>query len=285
MTEPDEWRVFEAVAITTHPVPAYGGFRAGVELLQQAADQFNSGPIAMHAQHDLTDQIHTRNVSAAVRKRPDGFYELVLNGEVHRADSDRVRELTGMSVTLFTPLGDGLPKAEITLAADAGWFDDEDIAAAGSMVTTVASVSTARAYQFALQPDPQIFVELSLMTLQSLGPNLAASALWDGLKHLLLRRKVPPGANELTPTVINVSVNEIGGWTAAVETNDPDVAVRALESLTDAALRAQAAYIDAADCPPVRWDEGTGEWGAVASKREPHGALNHSADPPGVAGA
>lgn len=261
MDEPDEWRAFEAIAITTHPIPAYGGFRAGIELLQQMADQFNSEPVPMHAQHNLTDPIRTRDVSASVREREDGYHELVLRGEVLAVDWDRVQHMSGMSVTVLVPLEGDDPSAEIRLAADAGWFADDDIAAASAIVETSASTSPARAYQFALVADPQVFVDVSLVTLEALGLNLAASALWDGLKHLLARRKVPSGADPEQRTVINVSVTDLGGWAAAVETNDPQVAATALEKLMDAALKAKALSARSGAVPsPVRWDESTGEW-------------------------
>lgn len=124
----------------------------------------------MHAHHDLTDAIRTRDVTAVVRDREDGYHELVLNGEVHAADWDRVQHLSGMSVTIFVPLPDADPNAEITLAADAGWFDDADIATAAARVASHAPTASARAYQFGLIADPQIFVELSLAMLQGMGP-------------------------------------------------------------------------------------------------------------------
>lgn len=57
-------------------------------------------------------------MGAQVRERTDGHHELVLNGEVHSDDRDRVKNLSGMSVTLFVTIGDDDEGANITLAAD-----------------------------------------------------------------------------------------------------------------------------------------------------------------------
>lgn len=272
MDDQAEWLPFHAVAITTHPIPAYGGFQAPVGLLERIADEFNAGSVPMHAHHDLTDPIRTRSIGAAVRARDDGYHELVLTGEVHADDWSRVGHLSGMSVTLNVPIGDDVGGSSasgdsVTIAADAGWFADSAIIEAAERIGGDIETQPARAYQFGLVPDPQVYVELTMATLQALGPNLAASALWDGLKHLLRRRRVPDNADGSSRTVINFSLTDRAGWTAAldVDTEDPETARYAIDKLADAATSAIAAQSSADSAAPIRWDAEEGVWRAVGA--------------------
>jgi hypothetical protein len=263
VNEHDTWLAFQAVAITTQPVPAYGGFQAHVDLLHRLAQQYRSESVPMHANHDMLNGLRTRKVEANVRERADGYHELVLNGEVHEDDWARAKHLPGISVTLMVPIGESEPRADIALSADAAWFSSTDIAEAGKIVSGVLPTQSAEAYQFGLIPDPQIFIELTLATLQTLGPNLGASALWDGLKLLLLRRRVPEGADPDQATTINFSVTDRGGWTAVVKTNDRNVALKALETLGDVAEKTVGNLADSYNAVPARWDQPRGEWRAA----------------------
>jgi hypothetical protein len=178
-----------------------------------------------------------------------------------------------MSLTLLAPIGEpfGTPAGPwdlVTLAADAGWFGDDSVVEAAQLASETTLIQPARAYQFGLIADPQIYIELTMTALQLLGPNLAASALWDGLKHLLGRRRVPTNADPSSRTVINFTVVD-RGWSAAVETDDPEVARQAIEALSAATNTAINAARTSGSVPPARWDADSRKWREVSDPADP----------------
>lgn len=242
---PGPWVALEAVVTTTHRVEKYGGVQLAEGALQQIADALNSGTLPMIGHHDWTKPIRTRDLEASVVALGDGEKAVRLIGLVHQDDWDAVGQIGGMSFTTFEPLGmAGGPHPagtdQVKLAADAGWFTDEDIGAACSVMSQLAPAEGFRLLQFSAVDLARISLELGLTYVIAWGPGITQNAIWDGLKYLMLHRlKRTPVGEIQSPTRIElVTPLPSGAVTAVIDTSDPDVAERALAAYSDAVARA-----------------------------------------------
>lgn len=240
------WVALESIVTTTHRVEKYGGVRLAESALQQIVDALNAGTLPMLGHHDWTRPIRTRDLEASIVELPDGEKAVRLVGLVHQDDWDAVGQVGGMSFTTFEALGLAAgphpPGTEaVRLAADAGWFTDDDIAAACSVISRVAPAEGARLLQFSAIDLARISVELGIAYVNTWGPGIAQNAIWDGLKHLMLRRLKRTDQQQLesSPTRIElVTPLPAGAVTAVIDTNDPDVAQKALATYSAAVNRA-----------------------------------------------
>ncbi len=249
MDTPDEtsgtWIALEAVVATTHRVEKYGGVKLAESALQQIVDALNSGTLPMIGHHDWTKPIRTRDVEASLVELADGEKGVRLVGLVHQDDWDAAGHVGGMSFTTFDVFGmaEG-PHPEgtepVKLAADAGWFADEDIGTACSIMSQLAPAEGARLLQFSAVDLARISLELGLIYVTTWGPGIAQNAIWDGLKFLMLRRlkRTPDGELESSTRIELVTSLPVGAVTAVIDTNDPDVAQKALATYSDAVVRA-----------------------------------------------
>lgn len=226
--------------MTSAPIEAYGGIRIPSETLQQLAVQLKATDAPFHVDHKLSQPLRVRNFSAFVKSRQDGIDELRFKVEIHDEDLHWIRSRPGVSATITAPLerdqnGDGNKSATVRLSADHAWFSDEAlIEAEAQLIARGAAqeiLQVERAYQFSFVPDPQIFVTVTSSVLLSIG----ASAIWDGIKMLFLRRRAPRDGDASAPTAINVSITHgERSMKAVVTTNNVEVAHRAIESLDQA---------------------------------------------------
>lgn len=266
-----EWRAVHGVLMTSEPVEAYGGIAFPATLLQSFAEKLDGGPVPLHLDHDLTKPVRIRNVELFVHDRSDGISELRFRAEMHADDTHFIDSRPGMSATVMVPLArdehsQRRVNAPLQLSADHAWFEDEALIGAEKRLidrgVPAESIRVQRAYQFAVAPDPQIYIDVAFAVLLSVG----ASALWDGLKLLLARRRTPPGGDSTTPTTVNIEITEDSRvLRAVVATDDFDVAKRAIDSLEVVAREFQRSgenrggKSESADATTT-WDEPNRRW-------------------------
>ena len=236
MTEP-LWKPVTGIMMTSERISAYGGISFPRSVLESAAVSIRSGAVPLHVDHDLTRPVRTRNADAFVHTRSDGIHELRTSFEIDTEDLHLVGLRSGLSVMLTTPVERPVEYLEPTdptfrISADHAWFSDEALleAEVGLIAQGIRadSIDVQRAYQFNAVPDPQIYVEVAVNLLTG----VAGSAIWAGLARLFRGRRTPVDGNASLPTTINLTlVNGGRSVKATVQTNDEDVAIRALESL------------------------------------------------------
>ncbi len=196
----------------------------------------------MNGNHDLTKPIRTRDLEAKLVTLDDGERAVRLTGMVVQADWEAVGLVGGMSFSTSESIGRaaGLnPDAdELTLLADAGWFDDQSIGDASGIISRLAPVKGARLYQFSAIDDARVILEMGLAFVASCGPGLATSAVWDGIKYLLAhRKKTDDGVLTSTRIELVTDLNS-GTITGIIDTSSPDVVAQALATYSEAVAAA-----------------------------------------------
>ncbi|MFY0406407.1 hypothetical protein [Solicola sp. PLA-1-18] len=238
MKDSSEWIQMESILGSDQHIPAYGGFQMPVEALERAASSLNAGTVPMLASHDQTKPLRTRRHDARVEKREDGVTVLRLRYQIHPEDVHLVAGMGAMSMALQAPLESRAASFEPPsplvgfLAGDHAWFTDEVLEAAETQLRSQASIEARRVYQFELVPDPQIYLELAWNVFSILASGVAGNALYDALKTLFRRRKVPDGSDASVPTKVNLVVKDGDReLKATVETGDEEVALEAARAL------------------------------------------------------
>lgn len=225
--------------MTTQPVEAYGGVQFDERIVAEVADAVASGRLPMHFNHDISRPVGISNVTAGTETLPDGhvaaWAEFDVDADVWKTFQNDVAEAGapgGMSVSLTVPLADeGFePDADTVVAADAHHFSDSDIRAAMNELTRLdARVHGQRLMQFSFEPTAKVIFELVVPVVQALGPNLAASVLYDAAKHFFLK----PGRTGAI--VFNVMFRESRRGTKTlkvhIKANDAEQFRTALENL------------------------------------------------------
>lgn len=247
------WKRVAGFVATTDPLEAYGGIRLAEEALRSMHDQFVRGEVPMNGHHDSLLPIRTRNLVASLRPTERGGLGLWLEVDVHEEDWDRSGLARGWSYSAQeqippeewpTPTQ---PVVSVTIAA--GRFANADLIAALQLINRGFPVAGSRLFQFSALPPARIIVDMVWPVLTALGPNLAASAIWDGLKLLVLRfqvRKERARESGTGPVPIDKPIVEFhiaGGdfrAIAAVRTEDPDVLQKAMEVMSDSIKAAVA---------------------------------------------
>jgi hypothetical protein len=135
-------------------------------------------------------------------------------------------------------------------------WENEDVREALAVMAKDFRVTGKHFHQLAGEPPAQIVLEMTMFFLTQLGPNLAASAIWDGIKLLWTRRK----DNAARKNILAINVrNGDRECIARIETDSEDVAKQALSTVSDAVQRVFDS--PAGDRPReiVTYDDG-GEW-------------------------
>ncbi|GAA1950844.1 hypothetical protein [Microbacterium aquimaris] len=266
-----EWRPVHGVLMTSEPIEAYGGVAFPAALLRSFAENLDGGQFPFHLDHDLTKPIRTRHFEVLVQDRSDGIAELRFRAEMHVDDVHFIDSHPAMSATVMRPLArdEHSPHqadAPFQLSADHAWFGDEALIGAEEQLilrgVPAERLVVQRAYQFAVAPDPQIYIDVALTILLSVGAN----ALWDGIKLLFARRRTPPGGDPTTPTTVNIEItDDTRVLRAVVATDDHDVAERAIDSLEVVAREFQRGGRSAdgtseSAVPTTTWDDPNRRW-------------------------
>jgi hypothetical protein len=258
------WIPFEAIVATSHRVEKYGGVALADAALQQIVDALNDGTLPMIGHHDLTRPIRTKDVEAALVQLDDGERAVRMTGLIDERDWDAVGQVRGMSFTTTERLGraDGLhaEKDPLSLSADAGWFDDETIAEAASIMSEVAPVDGARLLQFSAIDLARVVLDIGYNTVAALGPGIATNAVWDGIKFLLTHRNRREGFDD-SPSRIELRTDlATGAVTGIIDTSEPEVAKLALEAYSKAVEAAAKVQTDRNTVIVWRPDDDDGAW-------------------------
>lgn len=180
------------------------------------------------------------------------------------------RSLAGW--TYIPTRGQRIQKPDITIAADLGWFPTPDLLAALQLVSREFGVRGSQILQLSALPPAKIIVEIGLPIISALGPNLAASAIWDGLKFLLLRfragkealAKEQPSVQVAPPFLDFEVTGSDFSARAQVRTEDPEVLRSALACMNSAIETVKATGrtdIPSTETPYLMWfDEEAGTW-------------------------
>ncbi|MGL5823806.1 MAG: hypothetical protein ACRCYU_03045 [Nocardioides sp.] len=195
---------------TTHAIPAYGGIQLPKQLLDQVAEALASGTMPMHIGHDISRPIFVSGVEAGVEQLDDGHFaawaEFNVDADVWSAHEMEVASTGapgGMSISFTGPLsGQSRPSESLLIvAADGHHFDEEEIVAAVVILGRLgADCGGEVLYQFSFEPVAKILIDVVWPAVMSLGPNFAASALYDAARSFFR-----PGRRGL---VFNISFGE-----------------------------------------------------------------------------
>lgn len=255
-----EWREFQAVVATSHSVAKYGGIRLAPQALHEMADALNMGQIPILAQHDPRRALRTRGLLAAVVILPDGEQAVRLTCLVHPEDVVLMEGLHGMSFATSELIGSvegpNPENGRVELRADAAVFSDEDIARACEQMCMVGHTYGFRLLQFAGPDEARIVIDIAYTIVVTLGPGLAASAIYDGLRYLFRKRSK---SSRETSVQLELATSVRGGDVkAVVQTSDPDVARAALAAYSSA-VQAMAS-MPMEDRPVLDWDAPKRAW-------------------------
>jgi hypothetical protein len=244
------WVTVDGILTTNDVVAAYdGNVQLSDEAIYGIAEHFNGSNMPFTAHHDPLQRIPTRNVQAWVEGDPGGRLVVRFSAEVPEREWQNLGPAHQMSYAATAAIGPDIASTDaqhvIEFAADAAWFWAEDIEAAAANIqfdedsgggeTPLILVVAKEFFQFSHVPEPRIIIETSLLLWQALGPNLVASAIWDGLKILLTRRRVRQD-RETAPTTsveFRVRAPQGGSVDAVIRTGSSDVAELAVGRLAD----------------------------------------------------
>ncbi len=255
-----EWREFEGTLATSHLVAKYGGVRLAPQALQQMADALNAGQIPMLAQHDPRRGLRVRRLSAAVVDLPDGEQAVRFACLVHPDDVGLVEGMHAMSFATSELIGSvqgpNPESGSIELRADAAVFSDEVIARACEQMCTVGQTHGFRLFQFAGPDEARIILDIAYSIVITLGPGLATSAIYDGLRYLFRHRSKSSG-DPLVQLELATSVRG-GDVRAVIQTSDPEVAKAAMATYSDAVQAVASMPLE--ERPVLDWDAPKRAW-------------------------
>jgi hypothetical protein len=224
------------------------------------ADALNAGEIPMLAQHDPRRRLRTRQLSAAVVVLPDGEQAVRLICLVHPDDVGLMEGMRGMSFATSELIGSvegpNPGWGTLELRADAAVFSDEVIARACEQMCTHGHTQGFRLLQFAGPDEARIILDVAYNIVVTLGPGLATSAIYDGLRYLFRNRA--KSAREASVQLELATSVRGGDVKAVIQTSDPEVAKAALAAFSDAVQA--VASMPPAERPVLDWDAPKRTW-------------------------
>lgn len=221
---------------TTDPIDAYGGIQLDPQVMHFLADAIREGRTPWNAQHDQRLHMKPRVITVDVREAGNGALGVWVELEIEEEDWFKYGELGGFSLTLvesYLKPRSGDPGPPLRIAADAYHFNDSDLRAVAASLEDHFSVYADRLYQFSELPEARVVIEMSVAVIQSLGPNVVASALYDAFKHFL---RGPSQIDQPAETDFSLSVTEEPGRItrqASFKTNNDDHLKRILDKLPE----------------------------------------------------
>lgn len=237
MTDDDDWIEFSGDVATTHPLTVYGGFRLEPEQIIGIVDALNGGNLPMLGHHDRLRPVRTRRIRASAVRLADGELAARLVGQARADDWNSnvvvARQFSfAAGVDLDPELWPAPTDPHVRVAADAAWFAASDIADASRALGRLGPVKAQEYYQFSAVADAKIVIDAAWPFVSAFGVGLFTNAVWDGVKLLLAKRRVPEGADPSAPTTVEVhAVDGDRQTVAVVRTADPAVAERAIAAL------------------------------------------------------
>ena len=225
--------------VTSHRIPAYGGFQIPEETLRAFAAGMVPGPVVWNFNHDIARPLRVILLEAGTERLDDGHlavwgeYEVPAEGWAeHQAELKSANAPGGMSVTIMGTIDDGSQANDagwITVAADAHHFAEGEILAARDAVQSLdRNAGAAYLFQFAFEPPPTVTFEFIQAVASGVGLNIVASAVYDACKKLLVRRR-----GQRTPINIHFTESRRGTrkFSIKIEARTPEEIRATLESL------------------------------------------------------
>lgn len=231
----------DGILTTTDAVPAYGGIRLSLSILQALADKTNRGELPITWNHDARRPVRVANVAAGVRRRGDGEFEAWVSYDVDetewarfRAECEALSAPGGFSFTMGVPIEiDGTSEddrpALVKLAADAAHYSSDDLRAAAAGSSDVR-VQPQELFQFGAEPLARVIIDLLPGFLIAIPPNVVSNYLYD-----LLRRFVPSRSG--SPSIFEIRITETPeriSKTLYLETSDRKTLRRAINRFGEA---------------------------------------------------
>jgi len=222
--------------VTGVPTEAYGGVALAEQALQQIVEQLRRDGLPLGGHHDPRIRLHPKLLNVEIRQTEAGDPGVWVEFEIDEDEWEPFRGLPGLSISVITefrPREAGSAKPAISIAADAGHFDDETFGRALEALAPYFNVGGGRFYQFSEIPPPNVLVEIALVTIQAMGPNLAASSAWDALKYALGHLRRPKHADR---SIFTFEIRDITRTIRGhLETNDDRTIAAALDTFNDLA--------------------------------------------------
>lgn len=189
----------KAIMASSRPITAYGGIQLPEHVIRELAEATARGEMPMSIGHDAARPLATYNVSAGVQRSDDGYLQAWAEFDVEEGAWNCYQEelraagidgLGGMSITFMTPL-DGeewLDDATAVVSGDAHHFTDDEIRSAAAILQEHDDAAVGqRLYQLSATPLLTIVFDITTNFVGALGPNLAASVIYDAAKVLFRR--------------------------------------------------------------------------------------------------
>lgn len=184
--------------VTTHRIPAYGGIQFDAAMLPEIAAAIASGSMPMHFGHDISRPLTIANIEAGVEQLDDGYEavwaEFDVDSELWAAFESEVEAAGapgGMSISVTAPLpGRSLTNTPGVVAADGHHFRDDEIDAAAAIFRQRGmQVDPEVLYQFSFEPIAKVIIDVVYPIVMALGPDIAASAIYDAAKSFFRRER------------------------------------------------------------------------------------------------
>jgi hypothetical protein len=128
-------------------------------------------------------------------------------------------------------------------------------------MSELAPVEGARLLQFTAVDDARVIIEMGYPFVVGLGTGLATNAVWDGIKHILARRKKRDGDSRISRTRIElVTPLPTGKVIAIVDTTDAAIVSQALTAYSTAVAAAAESGAKGRQVVVWRRDGSSGRW-------------------------
>lgn len=223
----------EAILATTDVIMAYGGMALSEGTLRQAAQDIREHGFHPTIDHDARQCINTEVQKVEIRRTDSGSLALWVQFLVDEEDWERVGDRRGLSATGFVKAFKpdvATDKPALEIFADAGHFDKAVYIAAVTSLRQHFAVGGGQMYQLSEIPPAKVVLEIAWNVIQNIGSGMLASALYDGLKHLLK----PKHASE---SIFHLTVRRGDHVTDCyLKTNDPQALHDALATWRDVVL-------------------------------------------------
>lgn len=183
------------VLASSRPMEAYGGLQLSEEMIRELAAATGRGEVPMNIGHDLRRPLHISNVTGGTSRSGDGYLQAWVQFDVDEEPWEEYQQelraagvpgFGGMSITFMHPLdGEEMPNGPVLVAADAHHYTDAEIRAAAAILCSLdPSAAGQQMYQLAAIPQLRVVFDMVLEFVMGIGPNIAASAIYDAAKSL-----------------------------------------------------------------------------------------------------
>lgn len=168
------------------------------EMIEELAHATRSGALPMFIAHDSGRPLPVSNMDSGTRRNDEGYLEAWVEFDVDETRWEAYQSelraagidgFGGMSITFMTPLdGEETVDTPVKVAGDAHHFTDDEIRAAAALLQALdPSAAGEQLYQLSAVPALRVVFDLTWDFIMNIGPNIAASVIYDAAKALFKR--------------------------------------------------------------------------------------------------